>query len=132
MTFDGEDGVYHGTVASVNTTHLVTPDCPGRPDSRFAGPVVDVNPVVGSQIVIVDGIGTGQLRRVVNASMPPEGACWFLLDKPFQGLDGVDPQNITIAILAFTGENIFERDTFEDCGPFQVMSTSNSSLHEHT
>ena len=118
MTYDGEDGVYHGHPTSINATHVVTPECPGRPDSRFPG-----NNVTGSQIVVVDGIGVGQYRRVVDAFMPTEGPCWFALDKPFEGMNNAPVINVTVAIAAFTGQNIFDRDTFEDCGPFQVSET---------
>ena len=41
------------------------------------------------------------------------------LDKPFHGLEGVALANITLVVAAFTGLNIFDRNTFEDCGPFQ-------------
>ena len=78
MTYDGEDGVFHGSPSSFNATHVMTTSCPGRPDSRFVG-----NTVAGSQILVVAGPGTGQHRRIVDAHMPDgvDGACWFAIDK---------------------------------------------------
>jgi hypothetical protein len=44
-----------------------------------------------------------------------------------EGLEGVPVENITIVITSFTGRNIFDRDTFEDGGPFQFY---NSGIHD--
>ena len=146
MTFDGEDNVFYGTASMWNDTHVITPDCPGRPDSRYAG-----NNAAGSQIMIVDGPGTGQYRRVVAADMPPVSPasgeagvsgqdvtkrtaaqtreCMFELDKPFVGLENIPLSNITITIAAFTGLNIFDRNTFEDGGPFQFCKQDRATPH---
>ena len=119
MTFDGEDNVFYGSALQWNQTHVVTPECPGRPDSRFAD-----NTAAGSQLLIVDGPGTGQYRRVVAADMPATGQCSFELDKPFVGLDDIPISNISIVVAAFTGRNIFDRNTFEDGGAFQFCASA--------
>ena len=108
MTFDGEDNVFYGTALQWNQTHVVTPDCPGRPDSRFGD-----NTAAGSQLLITDGPGTGQYRRVVAADMPPTGQCSFELDKPFVGLENIPLSNIcaqqlchaAIVMATFTSRN---------------------------
>lgn len=120
---------YYGQPTALTPTHLTTPDCPGRPDSRFdtdtaaaGGPEAQL---VGSQIMIVAGPGTGQNRRVVTASTPLAGRCVFELDKPFVGLDGVPLANITLVITAFTGRSLFIDEVLEDCGP---LATYNSGI----
>ena len=124
MTFDGEDNVYYGTATEWNETHVITPNCPGRPDSRFPDALFSV---AGSQLMIVDGPGTGQYRRVITGDMPTSGQCFFAIDKPFDGLNNVPLGNITFVVAAFTGRNIFDRNTFEDGGPFQFY---NSGVHD--
>ena len=120
--------MFYGSALQWNQTHVVTPECPGRPDSRFAD-----NTAAGSQLLIVDGPGTGQYRRVVAADMPATGQCSFELDKPFVGLDDIPISNISIVVAAFTGRNIFDRNTFEDGGPFQFCASALSLnvLPEH-
>eukprot|EP00051_Salpingoeca_urceolata_P006517 m.86074 g.86074 ORF g.86074 m.86074 type:complete len:580 (+) comp14864_c0_seq1:1233-2972(+) len=118
-TFDDAGGSYFGPVASTNGTTLTTlyDTKPSNSDRAPEG-------WQGGTIMIVNGTGQGQMRRIVKAgifvSPTPSNRTW-VVDRPWT----VEPDSTSfIQIYAFRGKIIFEQNLFRDVGPWQTYGTS--------
>lgn len=81
----------------------------------------------GKAIVILNGTGAGQYRRVVGWSWDHTdgGTSWWLLNRPF----AVRPdRDAIIQITAFRGELIFANNVYEDVGAVQTYGVSINTI----
>lgn len=94
MTFDAEGVQYFGPPSALNGTRLTAPNCPGILGARFELPrseapgVLPVTNPRGGLVLITDGPGAGQYRRIVNWRASGDvdtEPCWWQLDSPFGG-----------------------------------------------
>lgn len=122
MTNDGPGAAYFGPLASVSSpTSTIRTARPRIPVNRSKGCVTDKCgwPTTGGFLLVLNGTGAGQLRRVVQE--PAQGSTW-VLDAPLGPVDfGADGSYVQIA--PFRGRNIFHRNTFRDVGCFQIWGT---------
>ncbi len=114
MTFDDAGGSYWGAVASVvGTTVTTAADCKATTE-EWGG-------WVGGSIVVLNGTGIGQWRRITQAGVYTDpnvtsNRTW-LIDSPFD----VTPDGSSfIQIMPFRGRIIFARNHYVDVGAFQV------------
>ena len=128
MTFDDFGSAYYGsytniTLESDGTAILKTP---GGNRSTVGG--AKKNDVVNydKAIVIVNGSGAGQYRRVTEWKWEnnPDGESTWHMHRPFD----VDPEpTALVTIMTFRGENIFFQNTHEDSGAFQFYGAGISN-----
>lgn len=115
ITFDDAGGSFWGTLASVNFTTLITSqDCRSAGDDKAGA-------WLGGSVVVVNGTGVGQIRRIVEQGIGPEptnpnNRTW-VVNQPFD----IPPLGNTtfVQIMPYRGQNIFIGDQFEDGGAFQ-------------
>jgi hypothetical protein len=106
-TYDNSGGCYLGPILSINIT---------------LGTVTGVGSAIrdeciGGAVVVLNGTGTGQIRRVVGASTQHSTTnVVYTLDAAFA--DGAQPDG-WISVIPFRGRNIFHRNTYRDVGAVQ-------------
>ena len=72
MTYDAEGVQYFGSVSALNGSLLTAPNCPGILGARFEPPkseapsTMPVSNPRGGMVLITDGPGAGQYRRIVD------------------------------------------------------------------
>jgi hypothetical protein len=152
MTYDNAGGAYFGPLVSdgaKGTSSSITTLYDRIPLNRSAGKNSANGGgwvVVGGAVIVLNGTGAGQIRRVVANPGPRE----WVLDRPLDavGLATPNPNPNTnldlgtdanaldqpparapapepapapsfVQILPFRGRNIFEGNNFTDCGAFQ-------------
>jgi hypothetical protein len=78
----------------------------------------------GKALVIANGTGAGQYRRVVDWRWDASegGKSWWVIDRPFSVL--VETENVLIEVTTFRGNNIFHNNHYEDCGVFQFYGVA--------
>ena len=82
----------------------------------------------GKAVVIANGTGAGQYRRVVDWRWDDSdgGKSWWLIDRPFDVL--VETENVLVEITTFRGNNIFHNNDYSDCGVFQFYGVGMNNL----
>ena len=135
MTFDNRGNQYFGPVVGVSPdgTNISTY---GR-GARFGnGNGYDMR---GGAVVIVNGTGAGQIRRIIDFSLETalNGTGWFTIDAPFvvplhpstspHSEDANDTS--LIACTPFRGRSIFYSNRFEDTGAHQLYRTYRCPHH---
>ena len=71
----------------------------------------------GGGILVLNGTGQGQLRRVVNQSADSDGNAKWVMDKPF--IAPLTPHESWIQVMPFRGRNLFVENTYRDVGAVQ-------------
>ena len=123
MTFDCSGGLYYGGIAGVDGTVLTLAGDAWPADSMEWGGFA------GGSVVIVNGTGTGQWRRIVvpgiNSTATPSNRTW-VLDRAFD----VPPQpnDSLVQVLPFRGQNIWHRNSYRDAGAVQFYGHAISNL----
>ena len=129
MTNDGPGAAYFGSLShpsaqktsndGSDASNTVTTTSPRIPVSRRKGCRSDKCGWVtkGGLLVVLNGTGAGQVRRVVRE--PAKGKGVWVLDSP---LDPVDygPGGSYVEISPYRGRNVFRGNTFRDVGCFQI------------
>jgi hypothetical protein len=128
MTYDDAGEAYNGRWLSL--THggrLLTTPGGNLSDSRNGGPKQNFAMNEGKAVVIGNGTGAGQYRRVVNWSWDSSagGLAKWTLDRPFTVTPDADSY---ISIVTFRGENIFYRNEYVDAGAFQYYGVGINNL----
>jgi hypothetical protein len=117
MTYDDAGGAYYGPLASVEGTTVTL-----AADAWPAG-AWERDAWYGAQIMIINGTGATQSRRVivpgVNTTNATTNRTW-VVDAPFTVPPDVGPAGSFVEIFPFRGRNIFHRDANIDTGPHQV------------
>ena len=96
-------------------------------DSKFYGN--HASGWVGGSIMIMNGTGEGQYRRIIYAGISTNpnvstNRTW-IIDKPFDVLPSVgDKYGSFIQIYPFRGQSIWYNNEFKDCGTWQTYGTS--------
>lgn len=68
-------------------------------------------------LVVVNGTGAGQYKRIVEAEIDPRNPIWsFTLGSP---LDVAVEASGYIQVMPLRGRNIFLNNHYSDCGAFQ-------------
>jgi hypothetical protein len=128
MTYDDAGGAYYGALASVNGTTITLEN-----DAWPAG-TWERGGWYGSQIMIINGTGASQSRRVVvpgvNTTNSTTNRTW-VVDTPFDIGPDIGPTGSFVEIFPFRGRNIFHRDYNSDTGPHQVGWHTHSLLLEN-
>ena len=123
MTYDNAGGAYFGPLASSrpSSARVVTAGAriplnrsqPGM-NSEGDGWVVE-----GGALVVLNGTGAGQIRRIVKCLSATE----WQLDAPLETIALADSSTGTrpsfVQIMPFRGLNIFHANSFRDVGAFQ-------------
>lgn len=114
VTFDDAGGSYFGTVASVEGTTLhTTEDTKPALSWEWGG-------WYGAAIVVLNGTGTGQVRRVVqpgvNTTSTPLNRTW-VVDRDF---DAIPNEESYISIVPARQKILFVRDHYVDGGTIQT------------
>ena len=115
LTFDDAGGSYFGPVARVDGETITTEyDCKAPESMEWGG-------WAGGSVVVLNGTGTGQWRRIVvpgptGPDLPQPNNRTWVLDRPF---DIPPSPGDFIEIMPFRGTAVWERNRFVDCGPFQ-------------
>jgi hypothetical protein len=114
MTFDDAGGAYFGRVAGADGTTLTTAE-----DTRSAGDI-KAGGWAGGCVVVLNGTGAGQYRRVVVPGIGPEptnpnNRTW-VVDKPW---DLPPDATSFIQITPYRGRNIFAGSRWSDGGAVQ-------------
>ena len=120
MTYDDFGSAYYGSYIGLETQSDRTAvlKTPGGNRTTVGGK--KQNDVVNfdKAIVIVNGSGAGQYRRLIDWQWeddPSKQSTWRM-DRPFE----VDPEpSALISIMTFRGRNIFYQNDHEDSGVFQ-------------
>ena len=128
MTYDAEGAQYAGAPLTINATHVTTPNCPGRMDSRFRDTNNYNSAPEGGVIAILDGPGAGLHRRIVEwgATGAPinydSKPCWWRIDQPFPSAltSRTNLSAVTLVVTFFAGRSVFASNTFSDTGHFQL------------
>lgn len=138
MTLDAEGVQYFGSPTALDGSKLTAPNCPGILDARFELPRSEASGVLpvtnprGGMVIITDGPGAGQYRRIVDWGATGDvdvDPCWWQLDHPFDGQFGEsDLASMTVTVTFFQGESIFTQNRFEDTGHFQFYHSSVSNV----
>ena len=117
MTFDDAGGSYYGALAAVDGATLTTAaDCKATTE-EWGG-------WVGGAIVVLNGTGAGQWRRIAVAGVYTDpnvttNRTW-VLDAPFTvepSTDAAAPSYVEV--MPFRGRIIFSRNQYDDVGAFQ-------------
>ncbi|MDQ1328544.1 MAG: Pectate lyase 3 protein, partial [Candidatus Poribacteria bacterium] len=112
MTLDAGGGAYFGKVEKVDGTKLILASDPEFMDYAPRKHTDWKN----SAVLILDGMGAGQYRRVVSNNE----RIWEI-DRPWD----INPdQNSLISIVPFRGRYLFIGNKFEDGGAFQLYGMS--------
>jgi hypothetical protein len=114
VTYDDAGGAYWGAIAGTAGANLTT-----AADTKSAGDW-HLGGWAGGAVVILNGTGAGQYRRIVVPGIGAEptnpGNRTWVLDAPFAVPPGADS---TVEIEPFRGRNVFAGDVFIDGGAFQ-------------
>ena len=124
MTFDDAGSVYMGQAVQIKNRTLQTP---GGNFSVIGGPKQNSKNNDGKMVVVVNGTGAGQYRRVLNWSWSTDPAVpsQWLLDRPFE----ITPDsNALFEISTFRGNCIFHHNHHEDSGAHQLYGVGVSNL----
>ncbi len=131
VTFDNAGGAWFGPLAAVNGTHVTASGdriplnrSDGASSTNGGGWVVE-----GGALIVLNGTGAGQVRRVVSST----GARDWTLDAPLDAVDLADASagNGTpsyVQILPFRGRCIFHGNTFRDTGALQFYGIGFESI----
>lgn len=137
MTFDNRGNQYFGTVSSVSAdgTNVSTY---GRGAAFGNGNGYDVR---GGALVVLNGTGAGQIRRILDFRMEDalNGSGWFTLDAPLDVPLRTSPSPVAaaadgaslIACVPFRGRSIFHANTFEDAGAHQLYGIGLDTVVAH-
>lgn len=122
MTYDTESGAYYGTLADIHGTTVTTSH-----DTVAAG-YMKFNGWHGGALVVLNGSGAGQIRRIVVPGIDnkptPTNRTW-VLEQPF---DILPDRTAMVQIMAYRGRAIFFRNFYADVGPFQFYTISLESV----
>lgn len=126
MTYDNRGNQYFGTVMGISADG-VNITTYGRGASSGNGNGYDVR---GGAMVVVNGTGAGQIRRIIDFSLDDDrnGSGWFTLNAPFSSPLQVSSSPLPeeahgaslIACIPFRGRSIFFNNHFEDVGAHQL------------
>ena len=111
MTFDGGGIGYGGAMASVDTTGTVIKS------ARLCHPT---HIFTGGSLLILNGTGAGQMRRLISWEAAEDGSgCFFTIDRKFETtLEPASGQWISAQI--FKGASLWEGNHYLDTGSFQL------------
>ncbi len=114
MTLDAGGGAYFGKAEKVDGAKLLLQSDPEFMD--YAPEGRKHTDWEGAAVVILDGKGAGQYRRVVSN----EGRMWEV-DRPWD----IDPDGSShVSIVPFRGRYLFIGNAFQDGGAFQLYGMS--------
>lgn len=128
LTYDNAGGAYFGPLSGVSEAHVTTAsdriplNRSGTTNSGTGGGWV----VVGGALLVLNGSGAGQIRRIV-ANDSPRG---WTLDTPLEQVtlaNSADPPSF-VQLLPFRGRNILHRNRFSDCGAVQFYGIGLENL----
>lgn len=119
ITYDNAGGAWFGALAASSGKRVVATgdrlplNRTGTNSSATGGGWV----VVGGALLVLNGTGAGQIRRVVDNPSPRE----WILDAPLDavGLAGSAAGPSFVQVLPFRGRNIFHHNRLSDVGAFQ-------------
>eukprot|EP00037_Helgoeca_nana_P001409 m.26704 g.26704 ORF g.26704 m.26704 type:complete len:622 (+) comp11832_c0_seq2:743-2608(+) len=120
MTYDNAGGAYFGVLESVDGVTVtaggdrIPLNRYGTNNSATGGGWV----VTGGALIVLNGTGAGQVRRIVESV----GSRGWVLDLPLDAVDLVangSRRPSFVQILPYRGRNIFHRNFLSDCGAFQ-------------
>jgi hypothetical protein len=131
MTVDDAGGAYFGPVDVDGMTLTLhwDPQPGGHMNangviSPFAGPPFASNGWAGAEVVIVNGTGAGQTRRVIEPGIwrdyTPNNRTW-VIDRPFLIAPGSDSW---LEIQPYRGRTHFFDNDYKDVGAFQLYGHS--------
>jgi hypothetical protein len=111
MTFDGGGIGYGGAMASVDSTGTVIKS------ARLCHPT---HIFTGGSLLILNGTGAGQMRRLISWEAAEDGSgCFFTIDRKFETtLEPASGQWISAQI--FKGASLWEGNHYIDTGSFQL------------
>ena len=111
MTFDGGGIGYGGAMASVDSTGTVIKS------ARLCHPT---HVFTGGSLLILNGTGAGQMRRLISWEAAEDGSgCFFTIDQKFETtLEPASGQWISAQI--FKGASLWEGNHYLDTGSFQL------------
>ena len=123
LTYDNAGGAYFGPLASSSPSSVrITTAGPRIPLNRSQPGMNSVGNgwvVEGGALVVLNGTGAGQIRRIVKCVSDRE----WQIDAPLDTIALMSNTNGTgpsfVQILPFRGLNIFHHNTFRDVGAFQ-------------
>jgi hypothetical protein len=132
MTYDDAGTVYTGPLlgVSANGRNLTLRggnfSAPAGSHNMRTGAKMNAVLNHGKVVVITNGTGAGQYRRVVDWSwdVSEAGHSHWVLDRPF---DLLSPDS-QIEVSTFRGNNIFHNNHYEDCGVFQFYGVGINNL----
>jgi hypothetical protein len=132
MTYDDAGTVYTGPLlgVSANGRNLTLRggnfSAPAGSHNMRTGAKMNAQLNHGKVVVITNGTGAGQYRRVVDWSwdVSEAGHSHWVLDRPF---DLLSPDS-QIEVSTFRGNNIFHNNHYEDCGVFQFYGVGINNL----
>jgi len=116
MTFDPACSHYSGPWLTVSTSgrNFTTPTVNG---SHLAGDHFFLNQAHGAEVMVVNGSGAYQSRRLMDWGHTQSGGLWWLLDSAFKNEPGAGS---FLEITCTHTHIIFERNRHEDVGVFQL------------
>jgi hypothetical protein len=131
MTFDPACSHYTGPWLTVSSSgrNYTTPIVNG---SNLAGDNFFLKQAKGAEVMVMNGTGAYQSRRLLDWGHTAAGGLWWLLDRPFAAAPGAES---FLEITCTHTHIIFERDRHEDVGAFQLCvlilrNTSGTSRFE--
>ena len=112
MTFDPACSHYTGPWLTVSSSgrNYTTPIVNG---SHLAGDNFFLKQAKGAEVVVMNGTGAYQSRRLLDWGHTAAGGLWWLLDRPFAAAPGAES---FLEITCTHTHIIFERDRHEDVG----------------
>ena len=132
MTYDDAGSTYFGSLVRVSGSSAAASgpavlETPGGNFSTVGGPKRNTEYNFGKAVIVANGTGAGQYRRVVlwRWSNNPNVPSRWVLDRPFD----ISPEpHAWVAIVTFRGENIFERNWYTDVGAFQFYGVGINNI----
>lgn len=122
ITYDNAGGAYFGTLQKVSSSSAAVTTSGRRiqvnrthmREGAGAGWIVE-----GGALLVLNGSGAGQIRRVVAA--PNNSGTQWTLDSPLEAMDdeGGQADGAFVQILPYRGRNIFYRNRLSDVGALQ-------------
>ena len=132
MTYDDRGSVYTGPILGLSADGrnltLRGGNFSASDHDEHTGMKANAQLNFGKAVVLSNGTGAGQYRRVVDWDWDtaPNGKSWWVLDKPFTALEMAD--NVQVEITTFRGNNIFHNNHYEDTGVFQYYGTGINNM----
>ena len=132
MTYDNRGSVYTGPIISLSADGrnitLRGGNFSQSDHDEHTGMKANAQLNFGKAVVLSNGTGAGQYRRVVDWDwdISPNGVSSWVLDKPFTELDLAE--NVQVEITTFRGNNIFHNNHYADTGVFQYYGTGMNNM----